>query len=70
MPYHRSPRIVAQQVYAELLRESLAPPDESRNPTVHQPKLLALEPRPRICSPRAKSFADVSNEGTIDQEGL
>lgn len=70
MPYHCNPRIMAQQVRTELLRESLASPPESSNPTVHQPKLLALEPRPRICPLRAKSFADFSNEGIIDQEAL
>ena len=38
MPDHHSPTLVAQQVRTKLLRKSLAPLSESRNPMVHQPK--------------------------------
>jgi hypothetical protein len=38
MPDHYSPRPVAQQVFAKLLRGFCAPPSESRNRAVHQPE--------------------------------
>lgn len=68
MPDHHSPTLVAQQVRTKLLRESLAPLSESREsdgPSAQS--LLALQPLPRICLPRAKSFADFGNEVPIDQ---
>src|ERR1035441_7200801 len=69
MPDHYSPRLVAQQVLLKLLRESCAPPSESRNRTVHQPEYCWRSGHAYACASRARSRSLISATGPpIGQE--
>jgi hypothetical protein len=68
MPYHYSPRIVSQQGADQTADGVLRPSERiQESDSSSAQTLLALEPHPPICQPRAKSFADFSNEEPIDR---
>jgi hypothetical protein len=60
MPDHYSPRLVAQQSLAKPLRESCAPPSESRNRAVNQPEYCWRSGHAHACASRARSRSLIS----------
>lgn len=66
MPDHFSPRLVAQQVLAKLLRGFCAPLSESRNHTV--PEYCWRSGHARACPSRARSRSLISERNLASRQ--